>query len=78
MLDGSAPDAVAAPSTPELFLLQMVTPDLDSADTYRDILPGIDRTLNRLSRLARDQWTRECGRRRIGGLGAREWRTYEL
>lgn len=37
--------AVAAPSTPELIVLQMVTPDLDSADAYRDILLGIARTL---------------------------------
>lgn len=37
--------AVAAPSSPELIVLQMVTPDLDSADAYRDILLGIARTL---------------------------------
>ncbi|MFE5817363.1 hypothetical protein ACFQ6S_28695 [Streptomyces sp. NPDC056479] len=37
--------AVAAPSTPELIVLQMVTPDLDSTDAYRDILLGIARTL---------------------------------
>ncbi|MFI1732713.1 hypothetical protein ACH40E_26595 [Streptomyces acidicola] len=37
--------AVAAPGTPELIVLQMVTPDLDSADAYRDILLGIARTL---------------------------------
>ncbi|WP_369172732.1 hypothetical protein AB5J49_34275 [Streptomyces sp. R28] len=37
--------AVAAPSTPELIVLQMVTPDLDSADDYRNILLGIARTL---------------------------------
>ncbi|MBA2809400.1 hypothetical protein E0500_018850 [Streptomyces sp. KM273126] len=37
--------AVAAPSTPELIVLQMVTPNLDSADAYRDILLGIARTL---------------------------------
>ncbi|MFJ7078884.1 hypothetical protein [Streptomyces sp. NPDC098781] len=37
--------AIAAPSTPELIILQMVTPDLDSADAYRDILLGISRTL---------------------------------
>ncbi|MFF3820067.1 hypothetical protein ACFYYD_26325 [Streptomyces bluensis] len=37
--------AVAAPSAPELIVLQMVTPDLDSADAYRDILLGIARTL---------------------------------
>ncbi|MER6016329.1 hypothetical protein [Streptomyces bluensis] len=37
--------AVAVPSAPELIVLQMVTPDLDSADAYRDILLGIARTL---------------------------------
>ncbi|MBT1097839.1 hypothetical protein [Streptomyces sp. Tu102] len=37
--------AVAAPSTPELIVLQMVTPDLDAADDYRNILLGISRTL---------------------------------
>jgi hypothetical protein len=37
--------AVAAPSAPELIVLQMVTPDLDSADDYRNILLGIARTL---------------------------------
>ncbi|MFC7307375.1 hypothetical protein ACFQVC_24505 [Streptomyces monticola] len=37
--------AVAAQSTPELIVLQMVTPDLDSADDYRNILLGIARTL---------------------------------
>ncbi|TXS42001.1 hypothetical protein EAO75_34125 [Streptomyces sp. uw30] len=37
--------AVAAPSTPELIVLQMVTPDLDAADDYRNILLGIARTL---------------------------------
>ncbi|MFJ9589854.1 hypothetical protein [Streptomyces acidicola] len=37
--------AVAAPSTPELIVLQVVTPHLDSADAYRDILLGIARTL---------------------------------
>ncbi|MEU1853501.1 hypothetical protein ABZ499_30625 [Streptomyces sp. NPDC019990] len=37
--------AVAAPSSPELIVLQMVTPDLDSADAYRDVLLGIARTL---------------------------------
>jgi hypothetical protein len=37
--------AVAAPNTPEFIVLQMVTPDLDSADAYRDILLGIARTL---------------------------------
>ncbi|MGW0563765.1 hypothetical protein ACWDZ4_24930 [Streptomyces sp. NPDC003016] len=37
--------AVAAPGAPELIVLQMVTPDLDSADDYRNILLGIARTL---------------------------------
>ncbi|MFJ8363658.1 hypothetical protein [Streptomyces sp. NPDC093984] len=37
--------AVAAPSAPELIVLQMVTPDLDAVDAYRDILLGIARTL---------------------------------
>lgn len=37
--------AVAAPSAPELIVLQMVTPDLDSADDYRNILIGIARSL---------------------------------
>ena len=37
--------AVAAPSSPELIVLQMVTPDLDSADDYRNVLLGIARTL---------------------------------
>lgn len=37
--------AVAALSAPEVIVLQMVTPDLDSADAYRDILLGIARTL---------------------------------
>ncbi|MET9832346.1 hypothetical protein ABZ078_24300 [Streptomyces sp. NPDC006385] len=37
--------AVAAPSAPELIVLQMVTPDLDSVDDYRNILLGIARTL---------------------------------
>ncbi|MGP2440145.1 hypothetical protein [Streptomyces sp. JW3] len=37
--------AVAAPNTPELIVLQMVTPDLTHADAYRDILLGIARTL---------------------------------
>jgi hypothetical protein len=38
--------AVAAPGTSELIVLQMVTPDLDYADAYRDILVGIARTLS--------------------------------
>lgn len=37
--------AVAPPSAPELIVLQLVTPDLDSADDYRNILLGIARTL---------------------------------
>ncbi|MGV9566441.1 hypothetical protein [Streptomyces sp. NPDC003480] len=37
--------AVAAPSAPELIVLQMVTPYLDFADAYQDILLGIARTL---------------------------------
>ncbi|MGW2697175.1 hypothetical protein [Streptomyces sp. NPDC001296] len=37
--------AVAAPSTPELIVLHMVTPDLDSADAYRNVLLGIAHTL---------------------------------
>lgn len=37
--------AVAAPSAPELIVLQMVPPDLDSADNYRNMLLGIARTL---------------------------------
>jgi hypothetical protein len=36
--------AVAAPSAPELIVLQMMAPDLD-ADDYRNILLGIARTL---------------------------------
>ncbi|NBE54763.1 hypothetical protein [Streptomyces boluensis] len=38
--------AVAMPSNAELVVLQMVTPDLDSADDYRNILIGIARTLS--------------------------------
>jgi hypothetical protein len=37
--------AVAAPSTPELIVLQMVTPNRAAADDYRNILLGIARTL---------------------------------
>jgi len=37
--------AVAEPSSPELIVLQMVTPDLDFVDAYRDVLLGIARTL---------------------------------
>ncbi|MDI3385634.1 hypothetical protein QIS99_05295 [Streptomyces sp. B-S-A8] len=37
--------AVALPGNAELVVLQMVTPDLDSADDYRNILLGIARTL---------------------------------
>ncbi|MFJ5058946.1 hypothetical protein ACIP96_05945 [Streptomyces nigra] len=36
---------VAAPSAPELIVLQMVTPNGDAADDYRNILLGIARTL---------------------------------
>jgi len=36
---------VAEPSSPELIVLQMVTPDLDFVDAYRDVLLGIARTL---------------------------------
>ncbi|MEU6543284.1 hypothetical protein [Streptomyces sp. NPDC046859] len=37
--------AVAIPSTPELIVLQMVSPNRDAADDYRNILLGIARTL---------------------------------
>ena len=68
--------AVAAPSTPELIVLQMVTPDLGSADAYRDILLWIARTLTFTdpTRAAGDEENREP--EALTGAAAAMWNDF--